>query len=57
MLGKSIRILKSGITKETGTGLGLLICHEFINKHHQEIWVESELNKGAVVSFSLDYKK
>jgi signal transduction histidine kinase len=36
-----------------GTGLGLSITKKFIEMHGGEIWVESELGKGATFYFSL----
>ena len=42
-----------GTINETGTGLGLILCKEFINKHKGEIIVESEHGKGSVFGFSL----
>ncbi|MFA9391707.1 MAG: ATP-binding protein [Prolixibacteraceae bacterium] len=42
-----------GTCNETGTGLGLLICKEFIQKHNGEIRVESKIGKGSIFSFSL----
>jgi signal transduction histidine kinase len=42
-----------GTNNEQGTGLGLIICKEFIEKHNGRIWAESELNKGTKFIFSL----
>jgi signal transduction histidine kinase/ligand-binding sensor domain-containing protein len=42
-----------GTGNESGTGLGLPICYEFVKKHGGDIWAESKLGEGSCFSFSL----
>jgi signal transduction histidine kinase len=47
------RVKKEGTDKEKGSGLGLLMCKDFITQMGGEIWIESELGQGTKISFSL----
>jgi two-component system, sensor histidine kinase and response regulator len=56
-LGKLFRldqkIQTDGTNKEKGTGLGLILCKEFVEKNNGKIWVNSIEGKGSQFHFSL----
>ncbi len=44
-----------GTADEPGTGLGLVLCKEFIERNGGVLWVQSEVGKGTTFTFSLPH--
>lgn len=47
------KFTRLGTAQENGTGLGLVLCKEFVERNGGRIWVESQPNKGTTFGFSL----
>ena len=48
---------KPGTDNERGTGLGLVICNDFIQRNHGKIWIENNAEKGTSIKFTLPIYK
>jgi signal transduction histidine kinase/ligand-binding sensor domain-containing protein len=47
---------RNGTSGEKGTGLGLVICQEFINKNNGKIWATQNHPNGTIFHFTLPVK-
>jgi len=52
-LEQNIQYTTSGTANESGTGLGLMLCREFLSRNGSRLFVESEPGRGSIFSFTL----
>ncbi len=52
-----VKYSHTGTAGEEGTGLGLILCKDLLEKNKGEIWVASELGQGTVFTFRVPMKK
>lgn len=53
LLEDGLHFLSYGTQKEKGSGLGLLLCKDFVHMHHGKLWFESEEGTGTTFYFSM----
>lgn len=47
----------AGTNEEKGSGFGMILCKEFVERNKGKLWMESTLGKGSTVSFTLPMPK
>jgi len=50
------KLKRKGTNEEDGSGLGLILCKEFVDKNNGKIWAESTLGKGSSFIFTIPSK-
>lgn len=53
LFSKFYRVERPGMPRFPGTGLGLALVREIVQKHGGRVWAESELGRGSTFYFTL----
>ncbi|MBF0353062.1 MAG: hybrid sensor histidine kinase/response regulator [SAR324 cluster bacterium] len=51
------KYFRNGTDGEKGTGLGLIICKEMVEKNNGRIWCESQLNQGTTFTITIPLRE
>lgn len=51
------KVKRKGTNNEDGSGLGLILCKEFVDKNNGRLWVESTPGKGSLFCFTIPAMK
>lgn len=51
-----LHISRKGTEGEPSTGLGLILCKEFVDRHNGLIWADSEVGEGSTFNVFLPYQ-
>jgi signal transduction histidine kinase len=57
ILMKDENVSETGTLGEKGSGLGLLLCKEFIEKHNCRMYIDSNKEQGTIVTFTMPAAK
>ena len=57
LLKQNTHFTSYGTNNEKGSGLGLMLCKDFVEQHGGKLWFESEEGKGTTFFFSIKINK
>ncbi|MDR6845950.1 tetratricopeptide repeat-containing sensor histidine kinase [Flavobacterium granuli] len=57
LFNSEIKSNRLGTDNEPSTGLGIVLCKEFVERHGGKIWVESKVGEGTIFRFNIPAKQ